>query len=647
MLSPKRTVRAGLFLAAGVSILGGAVLTAISAPVLAVAAPSPKALKPQEVVGKKVSDFTLVDTTGKLRSLQQFVDRKAIVLVFTGTECPMSNSYAPELAQMQLDYAPRGIQFLGVNALPEETLPQMAAHAKEYKITFPVLKDVRQSLAQELAAKTTPEVFVLDAERVVRYRGRIDDGFAQRTQKRQVVGKRELKDALEALLAGKPVQTAYVPSLGCAIPVAKQVAANDAKVTYHKDVQPIFQASCEGCHRPGQVGPFTLTSYADAKRWAQEIKVFTSTRQMPPWQAEPGHNEFLDSRRLTDAQVKTITDWVDAGAPQGNPADAPKPVEWSSDWMLGKPDLVLTMPDEFEVEASGDDVFRCFVLPTGLTEDKQVVGVEIRPGNGRVLHHVINFLESSGKARELDNKDPKPGYSAGPGGIGVFPSGALGGWAPGNFPRFLPEGVGMTLPKGADIVMQVHYHKTGKIERDKTSIGLYFAKKPMERELRILPLTNFSINIPPGAERHEIKGTMPVLFDVDLRNVLPHMHLLGKEMKVTATLPDGTVKDVIWVKNWDYRWQDTYWMKETMRLPKGSRLDMVAYFDNSATNPNNPSSPPKRVTFGEQTTDEMAFAFLGFTMVNEPKTSFNLSRLLAPKPQPETKRSDANPADNK
>jgi hypothetical protein len=252
------------------------------------------------------------------------------------------------------------------------------------------------------------------------------------------------------------------------------------------------------------------------------------------------------------------------------------------------------------------------VLPTGLTEDKSVVAVEVRPGNPRVVHHVLNFIDTSGRGRALDEKDPAPGYNSGPGGVGFLPSGALGGWAPGNMPRFLPKGIGRSLPKNSDLVIQMHYHKTGKPEDDQTSIGIYFAKEPVTKAVKTFPLTNLRIDIPANEPRHQISQSVTLPFASTVIAITPHMHLLGKEMKVTATFPDGKSSTMVWIKDWDYRWQDTYIYKEPLVLPKGTKLDLVAYFDNSAGNALNPNNPPKRVTFGEETTDEMCFAFLEY-----------------------------------
>lgn len=572
-------------------------------------APASAAASTVPVAGKKVGEFRLKDDTGKVRTLAEFKSRKALVLVFIGTDCPIANSYSETLTGLSNRYAGRGVQFLGVNANPDEDLKAVAAHARAYHLGFPVLKDEKQMLANGVDARVTPEVFVLDASRVVRYRGRIDDGYATRTKKSAEAKSHDLERALDAVLDGKPVEVTVTRALGCAIPRPQALSAS-GKVTYHRDVERILQQRCQSCHRPGQVAPFSLLTYKDARNWAGEIKQFTASRQMPPWLAEPGHGEFQDVRRMSDEELRIVAEWADGGAPEGSPKDAPPARIWSDEWMLGKPDLVLQPTEDYEVAASGPDDFRVFVLPTGLTEDKQVVAIDFKPGNSRVVHHVVSFVDTTGKGRELDAADPGPGYSSGPGGVRINGASIQGVWAPGNLPRFLPAGVGRPLPQKGDLVIQVHYHKTGKPEIDRTKVALYFAKEPVKQVAHTAIFGPFNIDIPADAARHEQRASLTLPLGVKVLNIMPHMHLLGKEMKVTATLPDGSQQDLVWIKDWDYRWQDSYRFKEPLRLPRGTKLEVTAYYDNTSANPRNPSSPPRRVRFGEQTTDEMGFAIM-------------------------------------
>lgn len=389
-------------------------------------------------------------------------------------------------------------------------------------------------------------------------------------------------------------------------------------VTFNKDVAPLLFKHCASCHRPGEVGPFSLLGYADAKKRAKQLLAVTETRLMPPWKAE-SHGQFQNERRLGEAEINTLKKWVASGMEEGKATDLPKPPVFPKGWQIGEPDLVLDPGEDYKVPAEGRDIYRNFVIPTNFDKDRYLRAVEIRAGNARAVHHVLLFLDTSGAARRLDARDPGPGYSTF-GGPGFLPSGGVGGWAPGNLPQVLPDGIGHQLPKGADIVMQVHYHPTGKPETDRTRLGLHFTTKPVDKIIRTLPVINFTFNIPPGESHHRVDASFPVLTDVTIHSVTPHMHLLGKEMFVYATLPDGTRKSLVRVPKWDFNWQTTYVYKEPLKLPRGASVRLEAAYDNSESNPNNPSRPPKAVRWGEQTTDEMCIAFLAYTVDAEKMT---------------------------
>lgn len=388
--------------------------------------------------------------------------------------------------------------------------------------------------------------------------------------------------------------------------------------TYAKDVARILQANCEGCHRPGQVGPFALHSYEQARAFAPEIKRVVTERRMPPWSAVPGHGEFRNERRLSEAQIATIAAWVDAGAPLGKKKDLPAPAAWKDEWAFGPPDLVLTPDADFQVEGNGVDQYRCFVLP-GVPETRYIQAMEVRPGNRQVVHHVRVFADATGKARELDAADPKAGFDCGLSMIAPYKRVSLGGWAPGMTPEKSPDAIGVLFPAKADVVMEVHYHRNGLKQSDRSTLGIYLHKEKPTHTARAYLIANIAIRIPPGAERHEEKARLILQKDVLATSIMPHMHLLGTEMKVTATLPDGTVKDLVWAKPYDFNWQISYKFKEPLRLPRDTRIDVVAYYNNSESNPRNPNQPLRQVRFGEATTDEMLVAFLGY--IDLPTTS--------------------------
>jgi len=336
---------------------------------------------------------------------------------------------------------------------------------------------------------------------------------------------------------------------------------------------------------------------------------------MPPWKAIAPQHAFANERTMPKPDRELIARWVDAGCPRGNDKDQPEPRKFTEGWRLGTPDLVLQMSEPYMLGAEGPDEYRCFVLPTGLTEDKHVVALEVLPGNAKVVHHVIAFLDDSGAADRLDAEDPGPGYKTGGGFPGFVPSGGLGGWAPGNVYVPLPAGMAKILPVNAKVVLQVHYHRSGKVERDQTRIGIYYSQVPVDRpvfNITLLPLEGplGIMRIPAGAARYEMKTAMVLPDELWVLGVTPHMHLLGKDMTVTATLPDKQPAPLIQVNDWDFNWQESYRFTEPQVLPKGTRLDLNAHFDNSENNPYNPRLPPQEVRWGEQTTNEMCIAFL-------------------------------------
>lgn len=400
--------------------------------------------------------------------------------------------------------------------------------------------------------------------------------------------------------------------LGLIVCGAVGIRAEETRpVTFTKDVAPIVFGHCTTCHRPGEVAPFTMMNYSDVKKRAKDIVNVVEDRLMPPWKAEPGHGEFVGERRLSDQQIRTLRAWVAQGAIEGDAKDLPAMPKFAEGWYLGEPDMIVKMPEAFEVPAEGRDVFRVFVVPMNLPEDKYVSAVEFRPSNRKVVHHALFFLDNSGAARALDERDPGVGYGE-LAGLGFIPSGGLGGWGPGFYPRPLPEGIARYVRKGSDLVIQTHFSTTGKAEREQSTIGIYFSKTKPKQVLQGSALRSREIDIPPGMKDYVVKASQTVPFDVSLISITPHAHLVCRDMKVWATFPDGSRKDLIWIKDWDWNWQDQYYYKEPVKLPAGTKLDMVYTYDNSSGNPRNPSSPPKRVRNGQQTHDEMAITFLGF-----------------------------------
>jgi hypothetical protein len=335
---------------------------------------------------------------------------------------------------------------------------------------------------------------------------------------------------------------------------------------------------------------------------------------MPPWKPVPGHGEFLDENRLSQPEIDLLARWADSGAPEGDPGDLPPPLPFSDGWSLGEPDLILEPEGEFAVPPGGADLMRCFSIPTRLLQSRWVAGFEIRPGNRRVVHHAIAFPDPLGVS--VLRRESGSGYSCF-GGPGIATDTVIGAWAPGTRPRLFPEGVGVRLTPFSRVVLQVHYHPVGTPQIDRTQLGVYFAREPVAKELYYLPLGNFRFTIPAGAERQVVTAslTLPrVPNGVKALSIAPHMHWLGREIRVDATYPDGTRRPLIYIDDWDFNWQTFYYFREPVPLPPGTRLELRAVFDNSAKNPRNPFDPPREVRFGEQSTDEMCLAVLGFVL---------------------------------
>ncbi len=574
-------------------------------------------------IGQKVDNVKFTGLDGKSFALHDLQDKKAIVILFLTFECPVSNSYLAELTELARTC--KDTAFVGVCTSAEEPA-QLGRQMQEFQVGFPLVQDVRHRIVDVLKARVTPEVFVLDGQFVLRYRGRVDDAWAARLKRNKEVSRHDLREALAEVRAGKTVTRPVTQAVGCPIASAEarpaEPRAARTKLTYTKDVLPILQKHCQVCHRPGEMGPFALMTYAQAVNWAPDIKEYTQKRIMPPWKPSvsvPLHGE----RRMTDAEITTLTAWVNGGTPRGDPNDAPPPVKFADGWMLGTPDLILSPKEEFTLGPTGSDHYRVYVFPLDLAEDKFISGYEVRPGNWQAVHHTLHFLDVRGRVRKLEQREqdrPRRGdaQDAGPGypsrmGPGFLPDGDCGGWAPGITPHFLPEGVGYYVPKGADFVAHVHYHRTGKVEKDKLQIGLYFSRKPC-KPLQPMIIGGLFLSVPPNEENYRVRGSIWAAQDCTLYTVVPHMHLLGKKIKITMTPPDGPTTTLVSIDDWDFNWQEIYYLKEPLKVAARTRFDVEGVFDNSSKNPNNPFSPPRRVLVGESTTNEMCFGFLGATI---------------------------------
>ena len=415
-----------------------------------------------------------------------------------------------------------------------------------------------------------------------------------------------------------------LPLAFCALSFAGPACA---QVTYSREISRLVQEKCQNCHRPGDVAPFAMMTYEDVNVWSADIQRVLQDRTMPPWKPVPGHGDFRDSYALSDGERQMFLDWIAAGMPEGDAADLPDAPAQNSEWELGDPDLVLQMAQPYTAPR-GNDIYRCFVLPTGLDTDQFVTAVQVNPGNRAVVHHVILFIDPKGDSDKLEGQDGDPGYTCfGGAGFPLTIGGALSGWAPGARTRYLPDGIGVQLPAKARIVMQVHYFPSGRPGPDQTKVGLYFSKTPIEKRLFYVPVLNDRFTIPAGAENYQADArfTVPPLLDAHAVTIFPHMHLLGRKINVELE-NKGDITPMVFIDDWNFNWQGFYTYVDSIAMPAFSTLHLTCNFDNSANNPKNPNNPLVPVSWGEGTKDEMCVVFIGVTFDRENLLPFTSRR---------------------
>ena len=546
-----------------------------------------------------------------------------VALVFIDPACPVAQRYGPRLGEIAAIAAEEGVEFFGVISDPTVSAAEARAYRSEGELAFPVLFDASGDLALRLRPTHVPEAFVINKTDRVVYRGRIDDRFEAPGVLRQVVGAHELADAILAVAGGPGSFPAHAAPVGCVFEAWD--GERPGPITYNRDVAPILNANCVECHRAGDVAPFPLETYAEAERRAQMIAKVCFEERMPPWFAAPDVGSFRDERALSQRQIAVLEAWAAAGAPEGEPEELlPAPPRDDTRWRLGEPDLLVEMPVDYEVAAGGDDVYRYFVIPNTITAAQAIVAIDFRPGDPSVVHHCIAYLDRSGLARANDAESEAPGFSVfGEDRVrgqafepdGLDTAAQIAGWAPGTQPYRLPAGLGTLLEPGGDFVLEIHYHPTGTRTTDKSALALYFADEPVERYTAGLVIGTENVAIRAGDDNYWRHVWMELPHAVELVDISPHMHYLGKRVEVSATLPDGLEEPLIQIDDWDFRWQGAYFYREPVRLPEGTRIDAYFQFDNSAANPSNPSSPPIQVSEGWRTTDEMCLFY--FTVVPE------------------------------
>ena len=570
-------------------------------------------------VGRKVPNFVLPDQNGEQVALADFNQKRTVVLFTMGTGCPISNLYLTELGKLHQRFAERGLQLIGINSIDGVTSAKLAKHVKEFKVTFPVLLDADQGVADMLGAKRTAEVFLLDGQRIVRYHGRVDDRFGY-TYKREKATRNDLEEALVEVLAGKPVSVTTTKPLGCLITHRKRSVTT--QITFAKQVSRIIQRRCQECHRPGMVAPFSLMTYEDVLGWTDMIKEVIIQRRMPPWHADPRYGRFSSDRSLRQGEIDTLVTWIDSGAPMGDAKDLPPKKKYAEGWLIDKPDQIFYLPKEVTVQADGVVPYLYFTVPSNFKEDVWVQAAELRPGNRAVVHHLIVYY-----------RDPKTGKR-----------GRIHGFAPGELPLVCPPGTGRRIPAGSDLIFQMHYTPTGKVEQDRSMIGLIYCKgdQPPKREAITKGIVQRRLAIPPGESSYRAKASYTFDRDVQIFSMMPHMNVRGKDFMYTAVYPDGRKEILLWVPQWDFNWQNTYRYATPKRLPKGTRIDCVAHYDNSTENLAKPD-PTKTIRWGQQTWDEMMIGYVHYMAAGPVQKSVDLPDSVSVEPVGQDADADPQP----
>lgn len=543
-------------------------------------------------IGAKVGDaLSFVDVRGLTRAVGDLGERRAAVLVFLTEDCPLARRALPRLVALEAATRGRGARFLLVDVGRDADPTAAAALALDHGVPFPIVLDPDATAARRCGVTHVPTAVVLDAAGALVYRGRIDDALRPGVDRAPQA--QELKEALEAVLAGQPPAVAETPVDGCVVPTP---VARPGPAPTWADVAPVLERRCAGCHSQGGDAPFALGSYEEAWVSADTIGEVVRRGTMPPWFADPAVGVFENDRRLTPAERALLLAWSAAGAPLGDPATAPgplpPPVRPPEGWRIDAPDLVLAGGEE-ALPADGVIPYRYVLLPRTFDEDTWLEQAEIRADNPRVMHHCNLAWIYPGEA------DPR-GH-------------LIAGQVPGGEAMRLAPGVAFKVPAGAALVLQVHYVTTGKPERDRIRVGLRFPRVPVEKQLHSVVLSERTLAIPPGAPHHEVRRTAPLPHDASVLALFTHMHVRGKDMTFTALGEDGKRTPLLSIPRYAFDWQLSYHVAPgAVRLPKGTTLECVGHYDNSAWNPFNPD-PKVTVREGPQTTDEMFFGFVFYT----------------------------------
>lgn len=553
--------------------------------------PAPAVAPASTVPLGTVVDASFTDLRWQTRTLPDLGATGATVLFFATIECPLVRRYLPRVGLLAREMAERGVVVLVVNVGPGDHLVDAAGQVTGAAPAAVFAKDFDLHLARACGVDRTAAAVVLDRERRIVYRGRVDDQHGYGGA-RAAASREDLREALASVLDGRAVAVPETAVSGCLITPPATVAGADASAppTFARDIAPILQRHCVACHRPGGEAPFPLLDEAQTKKHAAMVVEVIQQGRMPPWYGSTAHGAFRNHRGLDAGERAVVQRWAAAGMPSGDPKDLPPPPELpSGDWRIGTPDLVIEVKAPIRLPADGVVPYKYFVLPHRFEHDTWVEAIEIKPKNGRVLHHCNLARVKFGEKFTQD--------------------GFITGYVPGGDPLVMDAGTAVRIPGGSVLALQAHYVTTGEPETDQLSVGLRFPRVVVQKEMQVAIAANFKFEIPPGAMAHPVRATRTLPADAEGIGMFVHMHLRGRDMTVTAEAPDGSEETLLLVPNYNFEWQQSYrWDTASKFFARGTKIRALAHYDNSAWNPWNPD-PTQRVVFGLETVDEMMHLF--------------------------------------
>ncbi len=549
-------------------------------------------------IGRMVGEAQVIDVAGRGHALSALVAAQPFtVIAMTSPTCPLSRKFAPSLAVLEDAWKGRGVQFIFAGAIVSDAPEALAALAREHAFDGLCASAADASLRQVLQAESTAEVFVLDRARTLHYRGAVDDQYGLGYQKDQP-SHAFLGEALAALSQGQRPAVEATTAPGCVL--ESEAAGAAGGPTWHRDIARLIQRNCQECHRPGGTGPFAMMTMAEVVGHAGMIRKVVREGLMPPWFAAHGRGPqevvWANERGLGEADRAALLGWLSGDRAEGDPGEAPLPREWPEEWVLGKPDAVVALPEPVAVAATGRMKYQYREVASGFAEDRWITGVEVRPSALAQVHHVLVFAVPEGKKGVVDGDD------------------FLAVYVPGSSAVVYPPGYAKKLPGGARIVFQLHYTPNGSAVEDRTRLGLTFAAAAPRHEVHVAAAKQTRFCIPPGARRHEVRGALPIPFGAQILSLMPHMHMRGAAFRYELVDAGGQRRELLDVPRYDFNWQLLYRAAEPIAVEAGSRIEATAWFDNSAENPNNPD-PTAEVRWGDQTEEEMMIGYVEYVKV--------------------------------